>query len=180
MGDIIKFIVAAITFYIIEKLVHDIHKTKVNENETDTNYSMTLPKAVIYFFSTMFILGMILFITFFIFKMIGNESITGGHLWFALIFSMIGAVIVAWGAKWKVLINDEEIEIQGIFHKNKKININEIEKAVIEKKQMNEEIGEAERVIIYKNGKKVVAVENSALNYSRFINTLKSYGKLAN
>ncbi len=178
MSDIIKFIVMVITFYIIERMVHNIHKEKLDENATDTNYSITLPKAIIYVFSLMFIFGIALFIIFFIIKMTGNETITGGHLWLALIFSLIGALLVAWGVKWKIIVNGEEIEIQGLFKGSKKIKVNEIEKAVIEKKQMND-MGEVERVIIYKDGKKIIDVEDSTLNYSRLINTLKSYGKLS-
>ena len=178
MGDVIKFLVMLVFFFITERIIHNIHKSKINENETDTNYIITFPKAFVYVFSMICIAGIVLFIIFFAIKMSGNETVTEGHLWFAMIFSAIGALGVLVEAKWKVAVNGEEMQIEKLFKGKQKIAINEIEKAVIERQKMSEEMGEKERVIVYKNGKKLIAIEDSTLNYSRFINTLKSYGKL--
>ena len=47
----------------------------------------------------------------------GNESVTMGHLYFALVFATIGLLVMLWVSRWSVVVTGASMEIHGLLHK---------------------------------------------------------------
>ena len=135
LNVIIQSIIMCIIFIYIEKITKGLHDNKqVSLNETDTEYTVRLPLAFMKVYSLMCKFGIFLFLIFLVVKFIIHWTVDDGCFIFAIIFSGIGFIVAYYGWKWKILVNGEQIEIQRLFHKSKKIKINEIEKVVKETK----------------------------------------------
>lgn len=168
----VKFIVYAIAMcllYVLLGYLNNRDNTVKNSGQDEIHYVVKIPGTLKYIYASMFFLGIIMFFTFFIFKLKGNPTVTTGHFRVALIFAGIGLGVMIWSTKWRLVVNGDELEIHRFLHKSEIFSISEIEKA---------EIGTKDQVILYKNGKKIVTVDGLSDNYDRFKETLQKYGKI--
>ncbi len=174
--SIISFIVMSITFIFIGWLIMNLHIQKVNSNENDFQYTIRFPDTFIKVCCSMFVFGIILFLLFFVMKFVLDGDVDIGCLIFAAIFAAIGLFATLYSYKWKLSVNGEQMELKRFLHSSKKITINEIERAIIENKEV--ENIQTSRVTLYVNGHKWIAIEDSMPNYIRLYNGLRRYGKL--
>ena len=82
---IAKCIVYAVIICILYIVIGSMHNRNSGEkrgSQNDSHYIVRVPSALKYVYMTMFILGIILFVVFLLFKEKGNASLTTGHLWF--------------------------------------------------------------------------------------------------
>lgn len=171
-GRGIRFIVYAITICVLYGVLNYLsnrNNTVNRSGQDDTHYIVRVPGALKYIYFVMFLLGIVMFIMFFFFKMKGNPTVTAGHIRLSLIVAAIGLFVMILANRWQVTINGDQMEIRRLFGRDERLPISGIEKA---------EIGEKEQIILYQNGKKVVTVDGLSDNYDRFRKTLKQYGKL--
>ena len=75
--------------------MHNRNSGEKRGSQNDSHYIVRVPSALKYVYMTMFILGIILFVVFLLFKAKGNASVTTGHLWFSLFMWM--------DRKWKFI-----------------------------------------------------------------------------
>lgn len=95
--SIVKCVVYAITIcvlYGVIEYLNNRNNSVKGSSQDDTHYIVRVPSALKYVYMTMFILGIILFVVFLLFKAKGNASVTMGHLWFSLIFAGIGLLVM--------------------------------------------------------------------------------------
>lgn len=168
----IRFIVYAITLcvlYAILGYLDNRDNTIKSPGQNDLHYIVKMPGALKYIYLSMFILGIIMFFTFFISKLRGNPTATDGHIRLSLVISSIGLLVMIWAAKWKIIANEDQLEIHRLFHKDEILLYSEIERV---------ETGSKEQIILYKNNKKIVTVDALSDNYDCFRKTLQQYGKV--
>ena len=171
--SIVKCVVYAITicvlYGVIEYLNNRNNSVKGNSQD-DTHYIVRVPSALKYVYMTMFILGIILFVVFFLFKVKGNASVTTGHLWFSLIFAGIGLLVMMWATRWSVHVDGSEMEVYKMFRGKTKVSIQDIGSV---------EVGKKEELILYdQGGKKLLTIDGLSDNYDRFVKSLKTYRKI--
>lgn len=115
---IVECIVYTVTICILYVVIGSMHNRNSGEkrgSQNDTHYIVRVPSALKYVYMIMFILGIILFVVFFLFKVKGNASVTTGHLWFSLIFAGIGLLVMMWATRWSVHVDGSEMEICKMF-----------------------------------------------------------------
>ena len=117
----------------------------------------------------MFFLGVILFVAFSFFMAMGNESVTMGHIWFALVFAGIGLLVMLWASRWNVSVNGLEMEVRKML-RTKKFSLQDIGSVTVGKK--------AELRLFDKDGKDIVVVDALSDNYDLLVNSLIEQGKL--
>lgn len=170
---IIKFVTYTITICILTGILEYLNtRDKVSHSggETDSSYVVRAPGALKYSALALAILGMVLFFIFCFFYVKNNPTVTKGHLWMALIVMTIGFLAVLWASKWRIVVEDSNMEIHQIFHRSKMISFSEIKKV---------EIGKKEQIIFYgADEKKIITVDGLSDNYDRLVRSLKNYGKL--
>ena len=107
----------------------------------------------------MFGVGIFLFVVFLFFFLQGNPTVTIGHLNFAVIFASIGFVVALWSERWRLVVDNEQLEIHRLFHRPRQFTISDISKI---------EIGKKHQIILYDwNGKKLLTVDVLSDNYDR-------------
>ena len=170
---IIKYIFYAIgmtILYLTITFLHNRDNTSKDPNQTNLNYIIKPPSALSYVYTACFLLGMVLFIVFFILYLRQIPSVTKGHLWFALIFAGIGLLIVIYASQWRISVNGSNMEIHRLLHNTQTISVTDISKA---------EVGDKQQITLYDtSGKKLIVVDRLSDNYTRFYNTLGNNGKL--
>lgn len=167
-----KYLGYAITMCIIWVVINVLYRrnnVSADPDQNDFYYIIKLPKVIKIIYSLVFILGILLFMFFFLVKIKWNGDVTAGHLRFALILAGIGVVIMFFAARWKVIVEGEQITIYPLLQAKRVLQISEIDRI---------EEGEEGDLTLYKSNKKIVTVENLSENYDRFRNTLKRYGKV--
>ena len=168
----IKYIVYAITLcvlWVVIEYLKNRENTSTDAKQNDLSYIVKAPSVLKYAYVSLFIVGIIMFLIFFIFKLKGNSTVTAGHIYFALIISAIGLAVMIFTSRWRVIVSGNQIEIHNLFGKSECVQISEIEKA---------EIGNKEQIILYRDGKKLITIDGLSDNYDRFEKTLKKNGKL--
>lgn len=118
--DIVKCIVFAIAVSILYGVIGHLNRKKIaisGKIQSDAQYIVTLPSALKYVYMAMFLLGIALFFIFLAFKVSGNESVTMGHLYFALVFATIGFLVTLWASRWSIVVTGASMEIYGLLHK---------------------------------------------------------------
>ncbi len=168
----IKFIVYAISICILYAVLNYLNtrdNTDKNPGQNELHYIVKTPSVLKSIYFSIFLFGIILFCVFLFFKLKGNPTVTNGHLWFALVFAAIGLVIMFFATRWRIIVNENEMEIHHLFRSRETLLISEIEKA---------ETGDRGQIEIFKNGKIVTTVDGLVDNYGRFKKTLGQYGKL--
>lgn len=168
----INFVVYVITLcilYAVLEYLNSRDNTPKDPSQNDMHYIVKAPGALKYAATAMFLLGLMMFIVFFVLKVKNNPSVTGGHLWFAAIFASIGFLIVAAASSWRVVVDKETFTVHKLFQKKKVYDISEIERA---------EIGGKNQIAVYVSGKTVVTIDGLADNYDRFKRTLRENGKI--
>lgn len=171
--SVVKCIVYVFTICVlcgvVEYLCNRNNSVK-GSSQDDTHYIVRVPSALKYVYMTMFILGIIFFVVFLLFKAKGNASVSTGHLWFSLIFAGIGLLVMVWASRWSVNVNESEIEVHRMFYGKIELSIQNIG---------NVEIGKKEEITLYdQGGKKVITIDGLSDNYDRFVKSLKTYGKM--
>lgn len=150
--------------------MHNRNSGEKRGSQNDTHYIVRVPSALKYVYMIMFILGIILFVVFFLFKVKGNASVTTGHLWFSLIFAGIGLLVMMWATRWSVHVDGSEMEICKMFRGKTKVSIQDIGSV---------EVGKKEELILYdQGGKKLLTIDGLSDNYDRFVKSLKTYRKI--
>lgn len=138
--------------------------------QSDAQFIVTLPSALKYVYMAMFLLGIASFFIFLAFKVSGNESVTMGHLYFALVFATIGLLVMLWASRWSIVVTGTSMEIYGLLHKKAELSMQDVGKV---------EIGKKDAMILSdKAGRKLVTVDVLAENYERLARSLKENGKM--
>ena len=117
---IVKCIVFAIAVSILYGVIGHLNRKRTSVSgkmQSDAQYVVTLPSALKYVYMAMFLLGIALFFIFLAFTVSGNESVTMGHLYFALVFATIGLLVMLWVSRWSVVVTGASMEIHGLLHK---------------------------------------------------------------
>lgn len=118
----------------------------------------------------MFLLGIASFFIFLAFKVSGNESVTMGHLYCALVFATIGLLVMLWASRWSIVVTGTSMEIYGLLHKKVELSMQDVGKV---------EIGKKDAMILYdKAGRKLITVDGLAENYDCLARSLKKNGKI--
>ncbi len=162
-----RYIIYAVTMCVIYFVIHYLHtrdNSKVDSGEDDTNYVVKMPAALKNVYLTMFVLGMIMCITFTVCRIKGVPSATVGLIRFSLIFAGIGLLVMIWASRWRICVDGERMEIHKLFHKRQVLLFSEIEKV---------EVTQKDQLILYKNGKRIVTVDLLSDNYNRLKKDLK-------
>lgn len=134
---IIRSIIMVIAYICVEKIIKDLNtKKQVNLNENDNEYTVRMPEMLTKVYTLMFKFGIFLFFVFFIVKYIIHGSVDDGCFIVAIIVSAIGLSVATYSWKWRISVKGEQMEIQRLFHKSKKIKISEIEKVERENKKV--------------------------------------------
>lgn len=116
--DIVKYIVFAIAVSILYGVIGHLNRKKnaiSGKIQSDAQYIVTLPSALKYVYMAMFLLGIALFFIFLAFKVSGNESVTMGHLYFALAFAGIGLFVMLWASRWSIVVTGTSMEIHRLL-----------------------------------------------------------------
>ena len=167
----IKFVVYAITICVINIYVSLLKKKSndVDPTSTSTEYVLQIPAAFRRAAMFLFGFGIFLFAVFFLFKISGNETVSVGHLYLALVLSTIGLLAIIWADQWNVQVNGIDITIHTLF-KKMKLSINDI---------VAVKIGKKYEIVLYDaSHKKIITIDGLVDNYDNFLNTLKINGKL--
>lgn len=171
--SIVKCVVYAITIcvlYGVIEYLNNRNNSVKGSSQDDTHYIVRVPSALKYVYMTMYILGIILFVVFLLFKAKGNASVTMGHLWFSLIFAGIGLLVMVWASRWSIYVNGSEMEVHKMFRGKTELSIQDIGSV---------DVGKKEELILYdQSGKKWLTIDGLSDNYDRFVKSLKTYGKI--
>ena len=170
---IVKCIAFAIAISILYGVLGYLNRKKAavsGRMQSDAQYIVTLPSALKYVYMAMFLLGIALFFIFLAFKVSGNESVTMGHLYFALVFATIGLLVMLWASKWSIIVTGSSMEIHGLIHKKAELSMQDIGKV---------EIGKKDAMILYdKSGRKLITVDGLAESHDCLAKSLKENGKM--
>lgn len=170
---IVKCIAFAIAVSILYGVIGHLNRKKTavsGKMQSDAQYIVTLPSALKYVYMAMFLLGIALFFIFLAFKVSGNESVTMGLLYFALVFATIGLLVMLWASKWSIIVTGSSMEIHGLIHKKAELSMQDIGKV---------EIGKKDAMILYdKSGRKLITVDGLAESYDCLAKSLKENGKV--
>jgi uncharacterized membrane protein YbhN (UPF0104 family) len=117
----------------------------------------------------LFVTGVILFCVFLFFYLKGNPSITNGNFVLALVICAIGLIVMAFAARWHIVVDNDKFKVYRLFGKTKTFSFAEIDRAVE---------GSKGQIEVYSGGRKVVTVDLLSENYDWFCDSLRGYGKL--
>lgn len=167
MEVLIKSGVYAVAMCVIYLVIGSLYNRKNiagDAGQSEVCYVVKMPEALKYVYLGLFLLGVCMFGIFTFQKIQKNPTVTDGHLWMSLGVMAIGLLVVVWVNRWKVAVNGDQMEIQRLFRKNVILQVNEIERV---------EIGKKNRMTLYKGGKKLITVDYLADNYEWLEKTLK-------
>lgn len=174
MEELIRFVVYAITMCVIYMVIGFLYNRKNitgNAGQSEMCYVVKMPGALKYVYLGLFLLGVCMFCIFTFQKIKKNPTVTDGHLWMSLGVMAIGLLVVVWASKWKVAVNGDQMEIQRLFRKDVILQVEEIERV---------EIGKKNQMILYKDGKKLITIDHLTDNYEYLEKTLKRNGRKEN
>ncbi len=168
----VKFFVYSLTLcvlYFVLEYLNGRDSTIKTGGQNDTQYIVCAPAVLRNVYLIMFLLGIIMFVVFFIFKLKGNPTVTTGHLIFSLVTASIGLMVMVMAIHWKIIINGDEMVIHKLFQSNIVTTVSELDKA---------KIGEKDKIILYQDGKVIATIDSLSDNYDRLVRTLELQNKL--
>lgn len=177
MVRIIVIIVMTITMSILEIILNTLYsnKGKIEENTDKENYEVSIPEGAALIFKIQFWFGIFLFVFFGIIKLLGNESVTLGNFVVCAIVCFFGLWAEISFKNKKLIVKNDTIIIHKFLHKEKIININEIDAKVRTKKTG---YGTASQIVLSKNNRVLIRIDDIFLNYTLLEEKLKSIGKI--
>ncbi|MGC6767730.1 DUF6560 family protein [Enterococcus sp. LJL51] len=128
------------------------------------SYELTIPYGLILVLKMMIYCGLGFFILFLLFKLFGNQSATYGHLYFFLIFALIGFVGMLAAKRWRIYVKNEEITIRYSVKKERRLTFADIDYA---------SMGLKHELSLFSNGKKMVTIDRLTVNREQFLEDLK-------
>ena len=161
-----------ISLCIIYIVMSCVYKKRTISNEcgqNDFQYIVQFSKSLRMIYSLVFYAGIVLTLFFGIVKIKWGGGVTAGHLWFSLVLTSIGIVFILMEFNWTIQDDGEKFTVYSFSHTRKELQFSDIDRV---------EEGSDGEITLYKNGKKIVTVENAVQNYDRFRNTLKQYEKI--
>lgn len=165
----VRFVVYAVTLCVIYSVIDRLSHKGISKNADSSSYIVKTPKALSYVYVVFFLMGLLLFVVFIIFKLKGNPSITTGDFVFALIFSVIGLFVMTWASRWHVIAKNGTLEIHRMFHRTTTVQITDLDHA---------EIGKKTELVLYLSGEKLITIDCLCDNYDLLIKDLKREGKI--
>lgn len=168
----VRYIVYAIALCAVYAVIEHLTSRNVGikrKDQSAEHYVVRAPLALKYVYTAMFFLGVILLVVFSFFMVTGNESVTMGHIWFALVFAGIGLLVMLWSSRWSVNVNGSDMEIRKML-RAKKFSLQDIGSVIVGKK--------AELRLLDKDGKDIVVVDALSDNYELLVNSLIEQGKM--
>lgn len=141
----------------------------VDQINTSTEYVLQIPAAFRRVAMLLFGFGVFMFLFFYLFKISGNETVSAGHLYLALVLATIGLLAIIWADQWNVQVNGTDVIIHTLS-KKMKLSISDIADVKVGKK--------FELVLYDASHKKIITIDGLVDNYDHFVNTLKTSGKL--
>lgn len=120
MGHYIGYIIFMCIISILVEYLNNRDNISKSPDQTDYNYVVKMPAALKYTYLVMFGVGIFLFVVFLFFFLQGNPTVTVGHLNFAVIFASIGFVVTLWSERWRLVVNNEQLEIHRLFRRPRK------------------------------------------------------------
>ena len=168
----IRYIVYSVALCVVYAVIEYLTSRNVGIKRKDQSaerYVVRAPLALKYVYTTMFFLGVILLVVFSFFMVIGNESVTMGHIRFALVFAGIGLLVMLWASRWSVRVNGSEMEVRKMLQ-TKKLSLQDIGSLTVGKK--------GELRLFDKDGEGIVVVDALSDNYELLVNSLIEQGKL--
>lgn len=122
MGHYIGYIIFMCIISILVEYLNNRDNISKSPDQTDYNYVVKMPTALKYTYLVMFGVGIFLFVVFLFFFLQGNPTVTVGHLNFAVIFASIGFVVTLWSERWRLVVNNEQLEIHRLFRRPQEIS----------------------------------------------------------
>ena len=165
----VAYMIFAVLLILFLNIMSYRETKKLHKNESSSKYIVSMPAVLKYTYLTMFVFGLFLFCVFLFFLLMGNETVTMGHIWFATAFASIGLLIYLWSSRWHIEVDNRRIVIHAFFKKPIRISITDIDKITKDSK---------ENMYIYKNDRKIATIDVLSDNYDRFVKSLKRYGKI--
>lgn len=165
----VAYMIFAVLLILFLNIMSYRETKKLHKNESSSKYIVSMPAVLKYTYLTMFVFGLFLFCVFLFFLLMGNETVTMGHIWFATAFASIGLLIYLWSSRWHIEVDNRRIVIHAFFKKPIRISFTDIDKITKDSK---------ENIYIYKNGRKIATIDTLSDNYDRFVKSLKRYGKI--
>lgn len=178
-GGMIRFLVYAVTMcviYFVLEYLNTRDNISKDPTQSDAIYIVRMPSALKVTYGVMFGLGMFLLIFWGFLRLRNVPEVTDGHLWFAVVFAAIGLFVVILASKWRITVQGDQMSIHRLFHKPQTVSFSNIERA--EEQTKKTKMGISSRLVLYKDGKRLITVDGLSDNYDRFFKTLKRYGKL--
>ena len=130
---------------------------------------LKIPDIFVKTYFSLFLFGILIFFFFLCIYLSGNPTVTTGHLIFALAITTAGTAVTAWGKKWRLTVNNDQMELCRLFHRRKSFSFSDI--ATVKEKE--------NKLILYDaQGKKIISLDAELENYSCFKDSLKKYTKL--
>lgn len=164
-----KYVGYAISICIISMVLRFSNRQNETATENRDCYVLKIPDVFIKTYFSLFLFGILIFFFFLCIYLSGNPTVTTGHLVFALVITTAGTAVTAWGKKWKLTVNNDQIELCRLFHQRKSFSFSDI--ADVKEKE--------NKMILYDtHGKKLISLDAALENYRCFKDFLKKYGKL--
>ncbi|MEE3342840.1 MAG: hypothetical protein VZS44_01975 [Bacilli bacterium] len=171
-STVIKGIVYALTLSILTLVLNNLHTKddkKYSNEKDDNNYILKSPDAI-KVLGYMFVgLALFVFIIFSIIFLIENKPVTSDYFIIPLFILSIGVFYFIIAFSWRIVVNDDNLEVHRLFRKCINIKINDINK--IDFDPLGKGI-----IIIYGNNKKIT-IDQLSDNYNKLLKTLEKYGK---
>ena len=166
---LIRFVAYVIAINILYAVLNHLNTRDSSLDGDDTHYTVRIPREIKTVYFSLFVMGLILFIVFFIFKLLDNESITNGHFWFTLIIMGIGLLVMYFSTRWRIVVNEENIKVYKIWGIIRETTFSDIDSVELTKKA---------QLVIRVKGKKLTIVDGLTDNYFKLKSDLIKHGKL--
>ena len=172
---LIGVIIMVITTSIIDRLNDKKKQAMTAREEQDREkqeqgiYTVKVPEILIGMFQFWIGLGIVMFITFSIFKLKNNPTVTDGHIHIAIFAISVGVIGTILSKRWRIEVNGSEMVIHRLFRPKIKVHMSEIERA---------EIGKKGEMRLYAHGKKITTVDLLCIGRAALRRDLEKYGKV--
>ena len=164
-----KYLSYAISLCIISIVLRFSNRQNEAVTENRDCYILKIPDIFVKTYFSLFLFGILIFFFFLCIYLSGNPTVTTGHLVFALAITTAGTAVTAWGKKWKLIVNNDKMELSRLFHRRKTFSFSDI--ADVKEKE--------NKLILYNaQGRKIISLDVGLENYRCFKNSMKKYGKL--
>lgn len=169
--EIIRYFIYALVLVALELICDQLKKKKRNpkeEKQTAAN-EITLPALLRDVGLLGAGTGIIIFLTFLMFFLHGNKTVTTGHLVVALIYIGINLLVALYGASWRIILHDNYLEKTVFFLFRKSVPYAQIASAKRDPKCLT---------LLDRNGRKLLRVDLLSNNIETLEELLEKEGKL--